>query len=185
MHPLLGHGIILVVLVASIGVTRSVVVAPRDREVRSLRADEQRLRARLVELTTGLGDLNAWTAAHPGEDLHAFHARRPLPEGEMVPSFLRAVAPLADRHRIATERIRPLGVVADETVTDASGRAVTYRRAELRFRVQGAYRDLGGYLRDIEALEQLVVVRSVAIQRRQPAAPVLAADVTFWIYGTP
>jgi Tfp pilus assembly protein PilO len=184
-HPLLGHGIILVGLVASIGVTRAVYIEPRAREVRALRADEQKLRAQLVDLTAGLEGMKAWAKTHPGEDLLTFHARRALPERDMVPAFLKAISPLADRYGIATELIRPAGGVTEETVTDAAGRPVTYRKAELRFRIYGTYQNLGEYMRGIEALDQLVMVRSVAVQYHAPSPPGLVADVSIWVYGTP
>jgi hypothetical protein len=62
---------------------------------------------------------------------------------------------------------------------------VTYQKVELRFRLEGRYRNLGAYLEDLEALDQLVVVRSVSLRRDGAAVPDLAADVALWVYGTP
>ena len=184
-HPLVGHGLILAGLVLSIGVTRAVYVEPRAREVSALRADERKLRAQFLDLTSGLEDMRAWAGANPGRDLLTFHVRRALPAREMVPEFLRAVVPIANRHGIGTELIQPAGTWSEETVTDAAGRPVTYRRLELRFRLYGTYRGLGEYLREIESLDQLVIVRSVGVQYHAPAYPDLIADVSIWVYGTP
>lgn len=184
-HPLVGHGIILVGLVAGIGVTRGVYLEPRAREVRALRAEETRLGGRLADVRAGLAEMDAWARAHPGRDLLEFHARRALPVREMVPSFLRALVPVANRYGVSTELIQPAGAPVDETVTGASGRQETYRKVELRFRILAGYRNLGEYLREIESLDQLVIVRSVAIRYHAPTYPELAADVSIWVYGTP
>ncbi|HEY7726958.1 MAG TPA: hypothetical protein VID50_00725 [Candidatus Eisenbacteria bacterium] len=184
-HPLFGHGMILVGLVAGIGVTRAVYLEPRSREVRTLRAEEQRLNAQLMDLNAGLADMKAWAEAHPGQDLLTFHARRALPVREMVPAFLRAIVPVANRYGVGTELIQPVGGASDETVTGATGQPVTYRKVELRFRVYAGYRNLGEYLREIESLDQLIIVRSVAVQYHAPTYPELVADVTVWVYGTP
>jgi Tfp pilus assembly protein PilO len=184
VRPFLGHGLILASLVASLGVTHALHLAPREREARALRADEAALRTRLADVVAGLEEMKAWETAHPGRDPLALHARRALPEREMVPAFLEALASLAERHGIATRRIRPAGDVSDVTVTDAAGRSTTYRRTELRLSVHGGYRALGGYLRDIEAIDQVVLVRSVALRRQSATGPELAADIAVWIHGT-
>lgn len=184
-HPLVGHGIILAGLLAGVGVTRAVYLEPRAREVRSLRAEEQGLTSRLYDIRTGLAEMKDWARAHPGQDLLTFHARRALPVREMVPKFLRAIVPVAERYHVSTELIQPAGAPLDETVTGASGEPVTYRKVELRFRVVAGYRSLGEYLREIESLDQVVIVRSVAVQYSAPTYPELVADVAVWLYGTP
>lgn len=184
-HPLVGHGIILAGLVAGIGVTQAVYLEPRAREVRALRAQEEQLSTRLMDVRAGLADMKVWAEAHPGQDLLTFHARRALPVREMVPQFLRAIVPVADRYDVSTELIQPAGIPVDETVTGASGQPVTYRKVELRFRVYAGYKNLGEYLREIESMDQLVIVRSVTLQYNAPTYPGLVADVAVWVYGTP
>lgn len=184
-QPFLGHVLILALLLASVGVTRAVYVDPKDREAKALRSEQERLLADLADLSRGLQDLEAWKEAHPGEDASQFASRRARPAREMVAAFFREVTPIADRWRVGTELIQPVGVLTDETVTDSRGEAVTYRRSELKFRFYATYRDLGEYLREVEAMDQLVVVRGVALQYNAPTYPELAADVTIWLYGTP
>ncbi len=184
-QPYLGHVLILAVLLASVGVTRAVYVDPKLREARSLHAEQERLQADLADLSRGLQDLEAWKRVHPGEDASQFASRRARPAREMVASFFREVTPIADRWRVGTELIQPAGAMTDETVTDSRGATVTYRRVELRFRFYASYRDLGEYLREVEGMDQLVVVRAVALQYNAPSYPELAADVTIWLYGTP
>ena len=184
-HPLVGHGLILAGLVAGIGVTRAAYLEPRAREVRALRAEEAQLTGKLADVRAGLSEMQAWADAHPGQDLLTFRARRALPVREMVPAFLRAVVPVAERYGVGTELIQPAGLPVDETVTDASGKPVTFRKVDLRFRVYAGYRNLGEYLREIESLDQLVIVRSVAVRYNAPTYPELAADVAVWVYGAP
>jgi len=184
-QPYLGHVLILVFLLASVGVTRAVYVDPKMREAKSLEAEKERLQADLADLSHGLQDLESWKRAHPGEDATQFASRRVRPAGEMVAAFFRDVTPIANRWRVGTELIQPVGVMTDETVTDSRGAAVTYRRTELKFRFYASYRDLGEYMGEVEAMDQLVVVRSVALQFNAPTYPELAADVTIWLYGTP
>lgn len=184
-QPYLGHVLIVALLLASVGVTRAVYVDPKLREAKSLHAEQERLQADLADLSRGLQDLEAWKRAHPGEDASQFASRRARPAREMVASFFREVTPIADRWRVGTELIQPAGAMTDETVTDSRGAAVTYRRVELRFRFYASYRDLGEYLREVEGMDQLVVVRAVALQYNAPSYPELAADVTIWLYGTP
>src|SRR5213594_230081 len=102
-HPLIGHAAILAALILSVGVTRAVYVAPRQREVQLLRADERRLQAELSDLEAGIQEMEGWTTAHPGQDLWTFHARKAFPARDMVAAFLRAIVPLADRHKVGTE----------------------------------------------------------------------------------
>lgn len=184
-HPLVGHGLILVSLLAGIGVTRAVYLEPRAREVRALRAQERDLGAQLGDLHAGLAEMKSWAEAHPGQDLLAFHARRARPAREMVPDLLAAIVPVANRHHVSTEQIQPAGAPVDESVTGTSGRSVTYRKVALRFRVYAGYRDLGEYVHEVESLDQLVVVRSVAVQYNAPTYPRLVADISIWVYGTP
>lgn len=184
-QPYLGHVLILAVLLASVGVTRAVYVDPKAREAKSLRAEQERLHAELADLARGLQEMEAWKRGHPGDDVSRYGARRARSAREMVASFLRGVTPIANRWRVGTELIQPVGALADETVTDAQGHAMVYRRAEIRFRLYASYRDLGEYLRDLEAMDQLVVVRSVAVQYNAPSYPELVDDVTIWLYGTP
>ena len=184
-QPFLGHLVIVAVLLASIGVARAVYVDPREREARALREDGLRLEGELADLQRGLQELNAWQKTHPGEDASRFSARRALPAREMVAAFLGGVAPIADRWKIGTELIQPIGMPVDAVSTDASGRTETYRKAELHFRFFGSYKALAEYMREVEAMDQLVVVRSVAIKYNAPTEPELSADVTIWLYGAP
>ena len=184
-QPFLGHLVIVAGLLASIGVARAVYVDPREREAKSLREDGLRLEGELADLQRGLQELNAWQKAHPGEDASRFSARRALPAREMVAAFLGGVAPIADRWKIGTELIQPIGMPVDAVTTDASGRTEAYRKAELHFRLFGSYKALGEYMREVEAMDQLVVVRSVAIKYNAPTEPELSADLTIWLYGTP
>ena len=183
-HPMVGHAAIVAVFVMSVGVVRAVYVEPRSREVKAMRATEERLNTELTDLQKGITEMQGWATAHPGQDLWTFHVRKALPSQDMVAGFLRSLVPLADRHKVKTELIQPAGSLMDETVSDAAGNPMTYRRAELRFRIHAKYQDLGEYLGDIEALDQLVVVRSIAVQSGAPQ-PELAADMTIWLYGTP
>ena len=184
-QPYVGHALILAVLVASVGVTRAVFVDPRSRETASLRAETTRLEGELADLQRGLVAMEEWQRAHPGEDASRYTARRALKAREMVPTFLREVTPIADRWKVETELIQPAGTLTDVVTTDAAGRTETYRRADLRFRLMAPYRELGEYLGEVEAMDQLVVVRSVAIRYEAALAPKLVADVTILLYGTP
>jgi hypothetical protein len=184
-QPYLGHIVIAGLLLASLGVVRAVYVDPRDREARSLRSERGRLEADLADLQRGLQQMDAWQRSHPGEDAARFAARRALPAREMVAAFLREVTPIADRWGVKTELIQPAGTPEDVTTTDASGKTETYRKVELRFRLFASYRPLGEYLREVEAMEQLVIVRSVAVRSDAPKPSEISADVTIWLYGTP
>ena len=183
-HPMVGHAMIVAGFVLSVGVVRAVYVEPRAREVKVMRATEQRLNAELTDLQNGIQEMQGWATAHPGQDLWTFHARKALPSQDMVAGFLRSIVPLADRHRVETQLIQPAGALMQETVSDAAGNPMTYMRAELRFHLEARYRDLGEYLSDVEAMDQLVVVRSVALSSGAHY-PELGADVTIWLYGTP
>jgi len=183
-HPATGHLAIAVALLLSIGVTRSVYMEPRRKEMDLLRGEERKLSAELVDLEAGIQEMDGWAKLHPGQDLLSYRARHALPEKEMVAGFLRAIVPVAERHDVATELIQPAGMPTEDVVTDASGVATTYRKVELRFRLFATYRNLGDYLHDIEAMEQLVVVRSVTLRYSATTYPELQADVTIWLYGT-
>jgi len=184
-QPYLGHLVIVGVLLASLGVVRTIYVDPRDREVKRLRSERAQLEADLADLQHGIQDMDAWQRSHPGEDGSRFRARRALPAGAMVAAFLRDLAPVAERWNVHTELIQPAGALEDVVTTDASGRTGTYQKALLRFRLDAGYRDLGEYLREVEAMDQLVVVRSVAIRADAPRGAELSADLTIWLYGTP
>ena len=184
-HPLVGHAAIVVAFLLSVGVARVAYVAPREREVQALKADERRLQAELADLEAGIQEMQGWTRAHPGKDIWAFHERKALPARDMVAAFLRAIVPLADRHKVGTELIQPAGTLTDETVADQAGNSMTYRKTELRFRFYATYQGLGEFLGEIESMDQLVVVRSISLQYNGTTYPELAADVTIWLYGTP
>ncbi len=183
-HPMVGHAMIVAGFVLSVGVVRAVYVEPRAREVKALHATEERLNADLLDLQAGIREMDGWATAHPGQDLWTFHVRKALPAQDMVAFFLRSIVPLADRHKVKTQLIQPAGALMQETVSDAAGNPMTYMRAELRFHLEATYRDLGEYLSDVEAMDQLVVVRSVSLSSGTDY-PDLGADVTIWLYGTP
>ena len=183
-HPMVGHAAIVAAFVLSAGVVRTVYVEPRAREVKAMRATEERLNAEVTDLQKGITEMQGWATAHPGQDLWTFHVRKALPSQDMVAGFLRSLVPLADRHHVKTRLIQPAGALMQETVADAAGNPMTYVRADLRFHVEAGYRDLGEYLSDVEALDQLVVVRSVSLSNAADY-PELGADVTIWLYGTP
>jgi len=184
-HPLIGHGLTVAVLLGSIAVARVVFVDPRLRELKGLEADRIRIATQVTDLQRGIQEMERWGREHPGEDFLTFRSRHALPAREMVSSFLRALADIAKRHNVRTELIQPAGSPLDEVVSDASGTPVTYRKTELRFRLWASYRDLGEYLREIESMDQLVVVRSVGVQYEAANYPDLVSDVTIWLYGTP
>jgi hypothetical protein len=184
LKPYLGHILIAAALVGSIGVVRAVYVDPRAREVNGLRAERGRLEASLSDYGRGVKDLDDWRRTHPGADAWRLPARRPLPARAMVAAFLRDVAPIEDRWKIRTERILPGDAPIQVTATDAAGATQTYGKVELRFHVTATYAGLEEYLRGVEAMDQLVVVRSVAFRHEPPTSPDLSAEVTIWLYGT-
>lgn len=183
-HPMVGHAMIVAGFVLSVGVVNTIYVQPRAREVKAMHATENRLNAELGDLQAGIKEMEGWSSAHPGQDLWTFHARKALPTQDMVAGFLRSLVPLADRHKVKTQMIQPAGALMQETVADAAGNPMTYMRAELRFHLEARYQDLGEYLSDVEALDQLVVVRAVSLSSGADY-PELGADVTIWLYGTP
>lgn len=183
-HPAIGHMAIVVALFLSIGVTRTMYLEPRRKEMDTLRGEERKLSAELVDLEAGIEEMDGWVKLHPGQDLLSYRARHALPEAGMVAGFLRAIVPVAERHHVGTELIQPAGMPTEDVVTDASGVSTSYRKVDLRLRLFATYRDLGDYLHDIEAMEQLVVVRSVTLHYSPTTYPELQADVTIWLYGT-
>lgn len=183
-QPYFVHLLIAAALLASIGVVRTVYVDPRAREAKSLRAERGRLEADLADFDRGMRDLDAWRRTHPGADVWRSPSRRALPASAMVAAFLRDVAPIEDRSKIRTERILPTGAPTVVTVADPGGRTETYGKVELRFHVTAPYGALEEYLKGVEAMDQLVVVHSVAFRYETPSAPSLSAEVTIWLYGT-
>jgi Tfp pilus assembly protein PilO len=180
-----GHALVLGGLVVSLGVTRLAWLEPRDRERRALEAQEHRLRTEVADLQSGIQDMDAWVRANRGGDGMQGRIKRVAPAGTMVTSLLDALATISAAHGVRTELIQPAGVPTDEAVTDASGAPVTYRKAEIRFRIEAPYREIGAYLADVESLDQLVIVRAVALRHEATLAPALVADVSLWVYGTP
>ena len=183
-HPMVGHAVIVATFVVSVGIVRTVYIEPRARELKTLHVSEERLHTELKDLESGIRDMDGWATAHPGQDLWSFHTRRALPAQDMVAGFLRSIVPLADRHKVRTELIQPAGVLMQETVSDAAGNPMSYMRAELRFHLEAKYQELGEYLSEVEAMDQLVVVRSVSLASGAEY-PRLGADVSIWLYGTP
>lgn len=184
-QPLVGHGLIVAVLLGSIGVAQVTYVDPKNRELKVLEADRIRISTQLTDLQSGIQEMERWAQTHPGEDLLTFRARRALPAREMVSKFLGALGEIAERNHVRTEIIQPAGEVTNEVVADASGNPVTYRKADLRFHLYATYRDLGEYLREIESMDQLVVIRSIGLRYDAASYPDLVADVAVWLYGTP
>ena len=173
------------ILVVSVGFVRALYVEPRTREAAALDARRAALEAQLHDLTRGVSEMAAWSSEHPGEDAMAARHRRALPARAMVPAFLEALDAIAERHGIATESIVPAESVEDVAAADEKGAPVSLRRAELRFRITGSYRGLAAYVKDVESLDQLVLVRSLDVRLDAARYPSLAADVTFWVHGTP
>src|SRR5437867_3585673 len=97
--------------------------------------------------------------------------------------------PLLGHAAIFASLVLSVGVVRTVYVEPRVREAKALRSGEQRLQtelvdLQSGNQDLGEYLGDIEALDQLVVVRSIAMQSGMPQ-PELAADVTIWLYGTP
>jgi Tfp pilus assembly protein PilO len=173
------------ILVVSVGFVRALYVEPRTREAAALDARRAALEAELTGLTRGVTEMAAWSKEHPAEDATEARHRRALPARAMVPAFLEALDTIAERHEIATESIVPAEAIEDLMVPDETGKPVPLRRAELRFRVSGNYRGLAEYVKDVESLDQLVTVRSLDVRLDAARYPALAADVVFWVHGTP
>jgi hypothetical protein len=184
-HPIARLGLLAAVLALSIGAARAVYIGPREREAGALEARAARLSAKLEDLQRGIGDLAAWSRAHPGATAGAPQGRLAPPTRVFVSEFLRALEPVAARHGIVTESIEPIGHAAEEVVSDATGTPVRLVRQSLRFRVRGTYRDLAEYVSDVDAMGALVVTRSVALGFDGGTYPALGAEVRFDLYGTP
>jgi Tfp pilus assembly protein PilO len=173
------------ILTLSVGFVRVLYVEPRTREAAALDARRAALEVEFQDLTRGVSDMAAWSRAHPEEDATEARHRRALPSRDMVPAFLASLDAIAERHGIATESIVPAAAFEDVSAPDESGAVVPFRRAELRFRLTGPYRGLAEYLKDVESMDQLVLVRSVDVRLDAARYPDLAADVVFWIHGMP
>jgi Tfp pilus assembly protein PilO len=180
-----GHGLVVAGLFLSLGVTRVVWFEPREKERRSLESAERGLRAEIADLQDGIQRMDAWTRANPDAEGTARRAKRVEPAGSMVASLLESLSRIAAAHSVRTELIQPAGATVEEQLIDAAGATVTYQKAELRFRLEAPFRDVGAYVEDVEALEQLVVVRSVALRQEASLAPNVIADVSLWVYGSP
>jgi len=183
--PWFGHALVMVSLVVALGVVNAAWIAPREKQRRVIVSQETSLRTELANLQSGLGEMEAWQRAHPATDGMRGRPKRALPSGTMVASLLDALAAIGVRHGVRTELIRPAGLPVEEVILDASGAAVAHRKVDLRLRLEAPYQAIGNYLADVESLDQLVVVRSVALRHEASLAPRLVADVSLWIYGTP
>ena len=182
-HPMVRVGLWVAIVAASIGAARAAYVEPREREGAALRTRAAALATKLDDLTRGIGDLGAWSTAHPGETAGSARGRVAPPSRVLVPAFLTALEPVAARHGIVTETIEPVGTPALETVPDATGAPLTLAKQSLRFRLRGTYRDLAEYVSDVDAMGAYVVTRSVALRFDGASYPVLGAEVTFDLYG--
>jgi hypothetical protein len=182
------HGAIAAALVVALGVTQVAWLQPRERQRRALESEETRLRAEIADLQDGIQQMDAWMRMNPESGKGGAsppRAKHAAPAGTMTASLLESLAAISAAHGVRTELIQPAGIPVDEVVTDANGAGVTYRKAEIRLRLEAPFRDVGAYLADVESLDQLVVVRAVALRHEASLAPNLVADVTLWVYGTP
>jgi len=183
-NPIARLGVLAVLLVASIGAARSLYVDPRMRETRALETEESRLRGELEDLGKGYVAMEQWTKEHPGEPVTAVVARRARPAEHAVASFLDALGGIAERHGVRTDRIEPVGTPEQRRALDPSGQTVAFRVIDLRFHWSAGYRELADCLREIEGLDQLVVVRSLALRLVPESYPKLDVDVVVRVYGT-
>ncbi|HEX5031138.1 MAG TPA: hypothetical protein VFX78_06750 [Candidatus Eisenbacteria bacterium] len=184
-HPVVRLALLVLVLVVSTGAVRAVYVGPREREAAELKARYGSLAAKVDDLQRGIGDLAAWSNAHPAERAEATRGRQAPPARELVPAFLKALEPIAARHGIVTETIDPVGPPAEETVPGLSGRPVRLLRQSLRFRLRGAYRDIAEYVREVDGMSAFVMARTVALRYDGTGYPALQAEVRFDLYGAP
>jgi hypothetical protein len=184
-NPWMGHGAIVALALVSFGVMRVAYIAPRERMLDAMRAEERQLAAHVSDLEDGMREMQAWARLHPGQKLLLTGARRLPPASDMVPAFLKAMVPIADRHRITTTAIEPTAAVSETTVTDAVGTSRPCRMTELDLRIRARYRDLGEYLAELETMDQLVAVRPVTLHYEVASYPELAADLAVRLYGTP
>jgi len=177
--------VLVAVLVVSVGFVRVLYVEPRSRQSAALEAKRATLERDLHDLTRGVSEMASWSHEHPGADATEARHRRALPSREMVAGFLAALDAIAERHGIATESIVPSETLERVTVPDENGVPVPLQRAELRFRVVGSYRGLAEYVKDVESMDQQVLIRSMDVRLDPARYPDLAADVVFWVHGTP
>ena len=183
--PWFGHALVMATLVVVLGLVNAAWIAPREKERKALATRESTLRTELANLQSGLGEMESWRRAHPTTDGMRGRIKSALPAGTMVASLLDALAEIGVRQGVRAELIRPAGLPVEEVIPDASGAAVAYRKVDLRLRLEAPYQAIGLYLTEVESLDQLVVVRSVALRHEASLAPRLVADVSLWIYGTP
>jgi hypothetical protein len=184
-HPVVRLALLVLILGVSVGAARAVYVGPREREAAELRARSSSLAARVEELERGIGDLAAWSNAHPAENAEATRGRVAPPARELVPAFLKALEPIAARHGIVTETIDPVGTPVEETVPGLNGAPARLVRQSLRFRIRGAYRDLAEYVREVDGMSAFVMTRSVTLRFDGAGYPALQAEVRFDLYGAP
>jgi len=183
--PWFGHALAIAGLVAALGVTNVAWLAPREKERKELHAKEEALLAEVSDLQSGVQEMGVWRAEHPDADGMKGRVREATPAGAMVASLLDALGAIGKRYGVRTELIQPAGLPVDEFLTDASGAPATYRKVDLRLRLEAPFREIGSYLGDVESLGQLVVIRSVSLRYEASMAPRLVADVSLWIYGKP
>lgn len=184
-HPVVRLALLVLALVVSTGAVRAVYVGPREREAAELRARYGSLAAKVDDLQRGIGDLGAWSSAHPAESAEAARGRQAPAARMLVPAFLKALEPIAARHGIVTETIDPVGPPAEETVPGLSGAPVRLVRQSLRFRLRGVYRDLAEYVREVDGMSAFVMARTVALRYDGASYPALQAEVRFDLYGAP
>lgn len=184
-HPVVRLALLVLVLVMSTGAVRAVYVGPRERELATLKARYGSLAAKVDDLQRGVGDLAAWSNAHPAESAEAVRGRQAPAARVLVPAFLMSLEPIAARHGIVTETIDPVGPPAEETVPGLAGAPVRLVRQSLRFRLRGAYRDLAEYVREVDGMSSFVMARTVALRYDGASYPALQAEVRFDLYGAP
>jgi Tfp pilus assembly protein PilO len=183
--PWFGHAVVIAAMIAAIGIVNVAWVAPREKERAVLGTQEASLRDELEDLQAGIAEMELWRRGQADLAMAAGKAKRALPAGSMVSSLLDALAEVGKRHGVRADLNQPAGLPSEETIPDAAGAAVTYRKVDLRLRLEAPYRQVGQYLSDVEKLDQLVVIRSVTLRHEAALAPRLIADVSLWIYGTP
>jgi Tfp pilus assembly protein PilO len=177
-NPVVRAALFLGIILALLGAVRAAFVDPRTREAKLLRSRGESLRAKLGDLEAGALEEESWAKEHP-EGASEVPARRALPARRMVSGFLRALGPIAAKHGVSTQTIEP-GRAED---AEAVAGGATYRKAELRLRIEATYFDLAQYLADVEKMDQVVLVRSVGIRFDRARYPELSAEVVFWVYG--
>ena len=173
-HPVVRLGLLALTLVVSVGAVRAVYVGPREREVAVLKARSISLAVKVNDLERGIGDLAAWSNAHPAENAEAARGRIAPPARALVPAFLKALEP-----------IDPVGAPVEETVPGLNGAPARLVRQSLRFRIRGAYRDLAEYVREVDDMSSFVMARSVTLRFDNTGYPALQAEVRFDLYGAP